>query len=171
MRAKTIFLIIAIVLVAAFAALNLDEFTRVSTLSLGVTTIQVALGLVMLVLLIASLLVFLASTIYMQSTHMIEVRKYARDLTAQRELADRAEASRYTELRTYIESQANAAVHREAANATVISERLAQTQAAVLHRLEQSDNTAAAYFGQLEDRMERRQGPADSGLSGTQPLI
>lgn len=171
MRTRTIFLIIAIALVAGFAALNIDEFTRSSTLSLGITTVQVPLGLVMLLLLIAAVLIFLASTIYMQSVHMLETRQYARDLTAQRELANRAEASRFTELRAYLEAQNTAALHREAANATVLAERLAQTQAALVHRLEQSDNATAAYVGQLEDRMERRQAPYDSRISGTPPLI
>ena len=171
MRARTILLIVAIVLVAAFAALNLDEFTRTSTLSLGVTTIQVPLGLVMLSLLMATVLIFLGTTIYTQSAHMIEVRKYARDLTAQRELADRAEASRFTELRTYVESQATASIHREAANTTVLAERLAETPAALLHRLEESDNATAAHVGQLQDRLERRQGADASRLTGTPPLI
>ena len=55
-------LIVAIVLIAGCAALNVDEFSRTSVLSLGFTTVQVPLGLVMLVLLAAVLLVFLATT-------------------------------------------------------------------------------------------------------------
>lgn len=171
MRTRTVLLIIAIALVAAFAALNVDEFTRLSTLSLGVATVQVPLGLVMLFLLVAAVLVFLGSTIYIQSAHMLETRKYARDLTAQRDLADRAEASRFTELRTYIEAQVATSLSREAANATVLAERLAQTHASLLHRLEQSDNATAAYFGQLEDRIERRQPPHDGRVSGTATLV
>jgi uncharacterized integral membrane protein len=48
MRIRTILLVVSILLLAGFVALNIDEFTRVSMLSLGVTTIQVPLGLVML---------------------------------------------------------------------------------------------------------------------------
>jgi uncharacterized integral membrane protein len=156
MRARTILLIIAIALVAAFAALNIDEFTRPSVLSLGFTTTQVPLGLVMLVLLGVAVLAFLATTLFMQSANLLETRRYARELATQRELADRAEASRFTELRNFLDAQASAALNREAANATVMAERLAQTQAVILHRLEQSDNTTSAYMGQLEDRLERR---------------
>lgn len=156
MRIRTIFLIVGIALVAAFAALNVDEFTRSSLLSLGFTTIQVPLGLVMLILLAAAILIFLGSTLYMQSANLIETRKYARELNTQRELADKAEASRFTELRHYLESQTLAAQNRDAAASTVLTERLAQTQAALLNRLDQSDNTTAAYMGQLEDRLERK---------------
>ena len=158
MRARTVLLIIAILAVAAFAALNVDEFTRSSVLSLGFRTVQVPLGLVMLLLLVIAVVMFLASTIYMQGTNLIETRKYARELSAQRELADKAEASRFTELRSYLDAQTAATLSREAANATVMAERLSRAQAALLLRIEQSDGATAAYMGQLEDRMEQRNG-------------
>jgi uncharacterized integral membrane protein len=158
MRIRTILLVVSILLLAGFVALNMDEFSRTSMLSLGVTTIQVPLGLVMLLLLVIATVVFLASTLYMQSKNLMETRQYARELNIQRELADKAEASRFTELRSYLEVQALAAQHREAAAATVLAERFAQQQQALLTRLEQSDNTMAAYVGQLEDRLERRNG-------------
>ena len=162
MRLRTLLLVLAIVLLAAFAALNVDEFTRVSVLSLGFTTIQVPLGLVMLLLLVVATVVFLASTLYMQSTNLLETRRYARELNTQRELADRAEASRFTELRNYLEVQAIATQQRESATGTVLAERFAQQQQALLDRIEQSDNALAAYMGQLEDRLERRAGGSNS---------
>jgi biopolymer transport protein ExbB/TolQ len=158
MRIRTILLVVGILLLAGFVALNLDEFTRVSMLSLGFTTVQVSLGLVMLLLLVVATVAYLASTLYMQSMHLLETRQYARELNTQRELADKAEASRFTELRSYLEVQALAAQHREAAVATVLAERFAQQQQALLARLEQTDNSIAAYMGQLEDRLERRNG-------------
>ena len=156
MRARTIILIVSIVLLAAFAVLNVDEFTRSSLLSLGFTTIQLPLGLLMLVLLIVSLLIFLGATLYIQSINMLETRQHVRELSGQRELANKAEASRFTELKIYMEAQAHAALQREAAHGTVLTERLAQTQTVLLNRLEQSDNATAAYMGQLENRLEQR---------------
>lgn len=158
MRIRTILLVVGILLLAGFVALNLDEFTRISMLSLGFTTVQVSLGLLMLLLLVVATVAYLASTLYIQSTHLLETRQYSRELNAQRELADKAEASRFTELRSYLEVQALAAQHREAAAATVLAERFAQQQQALLARLEQTDNSIAAYMGQLEDRLERRNG-------------
>jgi uncharacterized integral membrane protein len=155
MRTRTIFLVVAILLLAGFAALNMDEFTRTSMLSLGFTTVQVPLGLVMLALLVIATVIFLATTLYLQSTNLIETRRYARELNTQRELADRAEASRFTELRSYLEVQALAAQHREA----------------LLARLEQSDNSMAAYMGQLEDRLERRNGISLQKDHLTMPLV
>jgi len=172
MRTRTLVLIVAIVLMAGFAALNLDEFTRPSLLSLGFTTVQVPLGLVMLLLLVAVLLVFLATTLYIQSTHLIETRQTARALQAQRELADKAEASRFTELRHYLDAQSLATQNREAAHATVLAERLAQNQQALALKIDQSGNTLAAYIGELEDRIERREGGRSTPLrADTPPLL
>lgn len=172
MRIRTIFLVVSILLLAGFVALNMDEFARVSMLSLGFTTIQVPLGLVMLLLLVIATVVFLASTLYMQSRNLVETRQYARELNTQRELADKAEASRFTELRSYLEVQALAAQHREAAAATVLAERFSQQQQALLARLEQTDNSMAAHVGQLEDQMERRNGMGSAQKDHlTMPLV
>jgi uncharacterized integral membrane protein len=169
MRIRTIALIVLIVLMAGFAALNVDEFSRTSVLSLGFTTVQVPLGLVMLVLLAAVLLVFLATTLYIQSTHLLEMRQTTLALTTQRELADKAEASRFTELRHYMETQALSAQQREAAQATVLAERLAQIQQVLTGKIEQSGNTLAAYIGELEDRLENRDGARRSVVRADTP--
>ena len=156
MRFRTILMILAIFLVAGFVALNVDEFTRVSVLSLGFTTIQLPLGLVMLALLVATLVIFLTSALYMQSKHVLEARTHTRELNTQRELADKAEASRFTELRAYLEEQTLAEQRRESALGTVLADRFAQQQQVLLARMEQTDNTLAAYMGQLEDRLANR---------------
>lgn len=156
MRFRTIFLVLVILLVAGFVALNADEFTRVSMLSLGVTTVEVSLGLVMLLLFVISLVTFLASSMYMQSRYLIETRAHTRELDAQRQLADKAEASRFTDLRAYLEVQAITAQQREAALTTMLTERFTSQQQALLARLEQTDNTLAAYLGQLEDRLDKQ---------------
>ena len=154
MRFRTLLLLVFIVLVAGFVALNVDEFTRASVLSVGFTTVRVSLGLVMLLLLIGALLVFLASTLYIQSRNVLEARIHTRELNAQRELADKAEASRFTELRTFLEEQSQSAQRREAALGTVLADRFAQQQA-LLARIEQSDKSAAVQMAQLEQRLAR----------------
>ena len=157
MRARTIFLIFSIAVVAAFVALNVQEFTRSSVLSLGFISVQVPLGLVMLALLAAAAVIFLGVMIYMQSTNLLETRNYARELSTQRELADKAEASRFTELRHYLEAQTAAQQRREQAAEQVLSERFAAQNRILMARLEQSDNTLAAHMGQIEDQNERRE--------------
>ena len=165
MRFRTILVVIGLVMLSAFVAMNVDEFTRISTLNLGFTTLQVSLGLVMLALVVVLLLIFLASTLYLQSRHVLEARTHTRELTAQRELADKAEASRFTELRGYLEAQVGAERQREVALEAVLVERFSQQQKLLLARMEQTDNTLAAHIGQLEDRLtQQRVGSPMSSL-------
>ena len=77
-------------------------------------------------------------------------------MKSQRELADKAEASRFTELRSYLEAQALTEQQRETALGTVMADRFAQQQQVLLARMEQMDNTLAAYMGELEQRLGQR---------------
>ena len=155
MRTKTLLLIVGIVLIAAFAMLNVDEITRTSTLNLGFTSMQLPLGLVMLMLVLAILLIFLVTMLYMHSINLIETRKHDKQLTVQRELADKAEASRFTDLRRYMESQAAVALNQGNETVAAMNRRMMQTEMLLLERLEQSDNTNAAYWGQHDDALLR----------------
>jgi uncharacterized integral membrane protein len=154
MRIKTTLLIIGIALVAAFTALNIDEFTRVSVLSVGVSTVQLPLGLVLLGLLIVALVGFLISTVFIESANLIQTRKYARDLEVQRNLADKAESSRFIELQRAMKAADLVVAERDAVNLKAFTDSLANTQLALTQRIEQSDNATAAYIGQLQDRLE-----------------
>ena len=169
MRFRTILLVIGLLLLAAFVAMNVDEFTRISTLNLGFTTLQVSLGLVMLALVVALLLIFLGSTLYMQSRHVLEARTHTRELTAQRELADKAEASRFTELRGYLEAQVLAEQQREVALEAVLVNRFSQQQQVLLTRMEQIDNSIAAHLGQLDDKLTQQRTVSSTSTSSLPP--
>jgi uncharacterized integral membrane protein len=155
MRTKSLLLITFTLLIAAFTVLNVDEFTRTSTLSLGFTTMQLPLGLIMLMLVAALLLIFLIFALYMRSVQLLENRKQSKELTSQRELADKAESSRFSQLRGYLESQALMCKNRETETIANLDRRMAQTEKHLLQRLEQSDNTNAAYWGQHDDALAR----------------
>jgi hypothetical protein len=62
MRARLLFLVVAILLVAGFAALNWSEFMRPAPLSFGTQVVDAPLGLIMLGILGVTLLVFLISS-------------------------------------------------------------------------------------------------------------
>jgi hypothetical protein len=97
-----------------------------TTLSLGFAEVQAPLGLVLLAMLAAICALFLFYLVYLQTTVLLEHRRHARELETQRQLADQAEASRFTELRTLLEA-----------------------------RLDQLENSLAASIGELADRLGR----------------
>jgi DNA anti-recombination protein RmuC len=158
MRIRSILLILGIVLTTAFVALNLEEFNRVSQLSLGFTSVQAPLAMLALVGLVAVLVIFLFYSAYAKSAYLIENKRSARELKAQRELADKAETSRFTELQQYLAAESHALAERQAQDSQQLEERLIRLQAELASRIEQSGNTLAAYIGELEDRLEQASG-------------
>jgi uncharacterized integral membrane protein len=89
---------IVLVLIGVFAALNWPQFNTEFSLWLGFTTVVAPLGVVMLALLGLVVMLLLIE----QGAALGESRRYAREIDAQRRLADKAEASRFTELRGYL---------------------------------------------------------------------
>lgn len=147
MGVRTAFLFILMLLIAALAALNWVTLATPTLISLGFMQVTAPLGLIMLGLTTALGVFFLIYVLYQQSAVLLETRRHTRELTAQRELADKAEASRFTELRSFLEAQ-------EQQRGT----RTAELHRALLARVDQSDHTLAAHLGQLEDRLDRRDG-------------
>ncbi|AVO34345.1 Signal transduction histidine kinase [Ottowia oryzae] len=89
----------------AFVGLNWAAMNTPTDLNLGFTEIRAPLGLVLLGLMAALSVVFVAMVAYTQGTVLVETRRHAKELAAQRELADKAEASRFTDLRAHLDKE------------------------------------------------------------------
>ena len=157
MHVRTIIISITILAIAALAALNWAALSAPASVSLGVASIEAPLGLIMLGLTALLGAVFLAYVFYLHSSVMLEARRHNKEMAAQRELADKAEASRFTELRVFLEAQQQQEMAAQKETAAALSARLDQLEKALEARAEQSDNGVAAKIGELEDRLERRQ--------------
>ena len=105
MPLRTIVLLVILALVAIFAVLNWTAFVAPTTLSFGVAHLQAPLGLIMLALLGVVTALFLLYVVYLQTTVIFEWRRREKELQASRELADQAEASRFTELRAHLDTR------------------------------------------------------------------
>jgi len=152
MKIYSLSLLFILVLVAIFTAQNWGTFITPTELSLGFTVATVPLGLILLGFLALITLLFLAFVVYLQTSALLETRRYSKELQASRELADKAEASRFTELRTALEAE----------RLTVIA-RIDQVRGELQTSIEQSGNTLAAYIGELEDRLDGKRTPPNIG--------
>jgi len=121
---KISFLTVASVL-ALFVWLNWSALSAATPISLGLTTVQAPLGLVLLVPLFVLCVLFPAWAVSLQARVLRDVRMNTSALQ-QKALADREETSRLVDLRIDF-----------------------------LRALEEGVNTTAAHIGELEDRMER----------------
>jgi seryl-tRNA synthetase len=99
---------------------------------------------------------FLVYVLYLHSSVLIDTKRHTKEMQAQRDLADKAEASRFTELRNFLEAQENKHMAQNADRQSALLARLDQLETSVRLRSDQTDNTVAAHIGQLEDRIERR---------------
>jgi methyl-accepting chemotaxis protein len=103
----------------------------------------------MVMLGILSLIVF-ALGVYVvvwRSAILLESRRQAKELVAQRSLADQAEGSRFTELRVV--------VHDEFER---LADRIAQMQDAFRVEIRENANSLAATIGELDDRIQKLHG-------------
>jgi len=162
MRLRTLMMLIVLGGIAAFAAVNWTAFMTPTTLSLVFTVVQAPLGAIMLAIAGLITVLFLVFVVYLQTSVIIETRRYGRELQAQRELADKAEASRFTELRGFLDAELSKLSDRIAEVKTGTDTRLDQLERDLRASVEQTGNTLAAYIGELEDRVERAISATDS---------
>ncbi len=105
MSLKSLLLLLIGAAIVIFVGLNWVAMTTPTTLTLGFTDVQAPLGLVLLGLMALLSVVFVALVAYTQGTVLMETRRHAKELSAQRELADKAEASRFTDLRAHLDKE------------------------------------------------------------------
>ena len=105
MSLRSLLLLLVGAVIVAFIGVNWVEMTRPTDLSLIFTEIRAPLGLVLLGLMALLSVVFVGLIAYTQGTVLIETRRHAKELSAQRELADKAEASRFTDLRAHLDKE------------------------------------------------------------------
>ena len=143
---RTVLLLLVVAAIAALAALNWYTLSALTVVSFGVLTLEAPLGLIMLGLTALLAAFFLAYVLSLHGSVLMDTRRHTKEMQVQRELADKAEASRFTELRTFLEAQHQRS-HSE------LMERLALLESRVASRVQESDNSTAAYVGQLEQQM------------------
>lgn len=160
MRARMLLLVLAILAVGGFAYQNWSAIMQSSTLSFGVVQATAPLGLILLTLLGLTLLLFLVTTATMRSRSLHESRQLTRDLHAQRELADKAEASRFVDLRNHMDTQLRELRERETIAASEFEKSRMESQREIRTQLEQINRTLAARLNELESRLDGRLGAA-----------
>ena len=94
------------------------------------------------------------SLLWLQAGTLLESRRQSRELAAQRELADKAEASRFTDLRQMLEGEfARLKGTNTSGQPGELLERLNRMEAALRQDIHDTGNGLAAHIGELEDRL------------------
>ena len=154
MKTRTLILLVVLVAIATFTMLNWNAFMVPTTLSLGLTAVQAPLGLVMLGFLVFLTAVFLIFAVYIQASALFEARRHEKELQTNRELADKAEASRFTELRAFLDVELKKQVELQAESRSVIIKGMDNLKGDLLTALKAESNSLAAFIGELEGQLE-----------------
>lgn len=138
MTAKTLLIWLTLLLLTIFVGLNWPAFTTATPLSLGIMEVHAPLGLVMLTLTLLLCALFTGYVLILQATVIMETRKTHKNLEHQRELADKAEASR---------------VHQ-------LEERINRLELSLKSNQDEASRVLSAYLGEIEDKLDRALGAA-----------
>lgn len=161
MRFRTLFLFLVLAAVGLFALLNWQAFTTPVPLSVVFGTVEAPLGLIMLGVVFLLGAMCLAYLVYVQGTALMESRRHTRALQQQRELAEKAEASRFTELRDLVNTELRAAANNSAETRMQVLARLDQLEQRMRLALDETGHTLDSHLLALEDRIEH--GAAGNG--------
>ncbi len=144
MRTRTLLIVLVLLLIAVFLVLNWSLFTTPAKINFVFASVEAPIGLVMFGILALIALVFGIYSAVSWSAILLEYRRQAKELTAQRTLADQAEGSRYTELRN--------AMHDELEH---LADRLVQIHDTLRTEIRDNANSIAATIGELDDRIQK----------------
>lgn len=144
---------VLLILLAAFAAANWGAFTTPTSLTLGFTTLQAPLGLLMLAVCALLVLGLGGLALWLHTRSLMELRRSLKAQQALRELAEKAETSRLVQLQAALESgfqrlgaQVDAAHDR-------LGERLDRQQQEQQRHVAETANGLAAALAEFDQRM------------------
>ena len=154
MYIRTLLMVLAAGALAVFAAVNWSAFTTPTALSLIFTTVEAPLGLVLLGFVVLLAALFLIYVVYLQSSVLFESRRHARELQAQRELAEHAETSRIHDLRSFLETRLQIQDEQTGQSKAELSSRLDHLERSLRESIELCQNSLAASIAEVDDRLE-----------------
>ena len=155
MPLRTLVIVVVALLLGSFVAVNWTAFMAPTTLSLILGTVQAPLGLVMLAITGFVAALFVGYALWLQGSVLLETRRMTRELASQRQLADQAEASRFTELRSLLEARFDALASSMADDRTGHSTAIARLGDELRLAIDEAANGHAAQLGELQDRLTR----------------
>jgi uncharacterized integral membrane protein len=155
MKVLTWIILITLALLAVFTVANWSLFTAPATLDFVAFSLQGPLGLILLGVMFVVVALFTIYALSLRTTALVEQRRHTKALEVQRELADRAEASRFTALGSQLEQEcARLRTLVEASRAETLA-RCAALEQSLLRSMDETSNAVFANIGQLDDKLDR----------------
>jgi uncharacterized integral membrane protein len=155
MKALVWIILAALVLLAFFAVANWALITAPATLDFLAFTVQGPLGLILLGVTIGLAALFAIYALSLRTSALVETRRHMRELQVQRDLADRAEASRFTTLGGTVEQEfarVRALIEESRADARQHARAVEESLKGALN---ETANELFAHIGEIDDKLDR----------------
>ena len=133
MKLLGIVILVVLALIGVFAFVNWNALATPVPVSLLVGTVDMPLGMILLAALVLVVLLLGLYVLLLRTAMYTESRRMAQELAAQRDLADKAEASRFTELRAHLDHEV----------------------AGLKQAMAEAGNSLSADIGQMDDKLDR----------------
>jgi uncharacterized integral membrane protein len=155
MTYRSLFIALALAALGVFAALNWTAFITPTTLNLGFAEVNAPLGLIMLIATGVVAALFLLYIVFQQAGVIMETRRYTKELKSQRDLADSAESSRFTELRGFLQAELQRIEAQNAAAQRETGARIDRLEQGLMDKQAEAGRSLSAYLGEIEDKLDR----------------
>jgi uncharacterized integral membrane protein len=155
MKALGWIIVVALVLLAFFAIANWGLLTAPATLDFLAFTVQGPLGLILFGATLAFAALFAIYALSLRASTLVETRRHTRELQIQRDLADKAEASRFTALGTTVEqefSRVRALIEESRAEAR---QQALDVETSLKRALSETANELFAHIGEIDEKLDR----------------
>ncbi|MCO5100046.1 MAG: LapA family protein [Burkholderiaceae bacterium] len=166
MTLRSLLFILVFGALVAFVLVNWQVLNTPTVLSVAFTEVQAPLGLVMLAFIVLVTVLLLGYIVYLQMSGLLEARRHGKEIQAQRDLADQAESSRFTELRSYLESRFSRSDDRREEIERAVQARLDALESQLKASIELQGNSLAAALAELADRYDRDRRERESPMRG-----
>ncbi len=156
MKIRVLVLFGVFALLIIFMILNWTTIMAPTALNLAVAQVNAPLGLVLLGIIALLTALFLFYILYLQTSVLFEARRHAKELQNNRELTDKAEASRFTELRQFMDAEIQKQAIVQADSKSAILSKIDVLNTDIHRAIDVSGNSLSAYIGEMEDRLESK---------------
>jgi len=144
-----------LVLLGIFTLANWGVLSAQTTLSFVAFSLEAPLGFLLLGVLLVFVALFTSYVLILRTTMLMDARRYARELEAQHQLAEKAEASRLNELRGQLDQQFAKLLETAEQSRTDLGARFEGMEAALRNSIEESSQSLSAYIGEVDDKLDR----------------
>ena len=146
---------VGMILLGIFTLANWTVLSTSTPLSFVAFSLEAPLGFVLLGVVLVFVALFTAYVLILRTTMLMDAHRYAKELLAQQQLAEKAEASRLNDLRSQLDHEFAQLQDATEKSRTDLGVRIEGMEQALQNSIEESNRSLSAYIGEVEDKLDR----------------